>query len=100
MADVWHALSHPVRREVLALLRGGGMSAGEIGARFACTGATLSGHLRTLREADLVTVEPEGTRRVYRIKLSVAEDALAGLLGLLRYGEAGAPEERAEAPSP
>lgn len=95
MADVWHALSHPVRRDVLALLREGGMSAGEIGARFECSGATMSGHLKTLQAADLVTVEPEGTKRVYRINLSVAEDALAGLLGLLRYGEAGSEKEKA-----
>ena len=87
MSDVWHALSHPLRRQVLGLLRDRALSAGEIGARFDCTAATLSGHLKVLREAGLITVERDGTRRVHRLNLSVAEDALAGLLDLLRYEE-------------
>lgn len=86
MSDVWQALAHPVRREILALLRGGAMTAGEIGAHFTCSGATLSGHLKALREAGLATMEPDGNRRVYRINLSVAEEALAGLLDMLRVG--------------
>ena len=87
MSDVWQALSHPLRREVLTLLKRGGMSAGALGERFDCAAPTLSAHLRTLREAGLVTVEAEGNRRVYRLNASVAEDALLGLLGLLRVGE-------------
>ena len=87
MADVWRALSHPLRREVLTLLKGGGMTAGAIGGRFDCAAPTLSAHLRTLLEADLVTVEAEGSHRVYRLNATVAEDALLGLLRVLRVGE-------------
>ena len=86
--DIWQALSHPARRRVLTLLRNGVLTAGEIGAVFPFSAATLSGHLRTLREANLVSCTPEGTRRLYRLNLSVAEDALTGLLDLLRVGEA------------
>lgn len=86
MSDVWRALSHPVRREILTLLRDGARTAGELGQQFDCTGATMSVHLKVLREADLVSVERDGTKRVYRINLSVAEDALSGLLDLLRVG--------------
>ena len=98
MADVWRALSHPLRREVLTLLKGGGMTAGALGDRFDCAAPTLSAHLRTLLEADLVTVEAEGSRRVYRLNATVAEDALLGLLRMLRVGEeAGTPREGAGA---
>ena len=88
MSDVWSALSHPSRRRVLGMLREGAMTVGEIGARFEHSGATLSGHLRILREAGLVTCEADGPRRVYRLNMSVAEDALSGFLSLLRAGEA------------
>lgn len=87
MSDVWRALSHPVRRDILKLLRAGALTAGEIGEQFDCSGATLSTHLKVLREADLVSVEPDGTKRVYRINLSVAEDALSGLLQILKVGD-------------
>ena len=88
MNDIWQALAHPARRRVLAALRAGSMSAGDLGELFDFSGATLSGHLKVLREADLVSCDREGTRRIYRLNLSVAEDALAGLLDLLRTGEA------------
>ena len=87
MTDVWRALSHPLRRDVLKLLRTGALTAGELGEHFDCSGATLSTHLKALREADLVSVEPDGTKRVYRINLSVAEEALTGLLQFLKVGE-------------
>ena len=88
MKDVWQALSHPVRREILALLREGAMGAGAIGEKFDMAGASLSQHLKTLREAGLVSVEADGTARIYRLNVSVAEDALTGLLDLLGVGTA------------
>ena len=52
--DTFKALSDPVRREILTLLRKGKMSAGEIGAEFDMTGATISYHLSILKKAGLV----------------------------------------------
>ena len=48
------ALSDPVRREILSLLRRGQMAAGEIAAHFEVSGACRSHHLSVLRDAGLV----------------------------------------------
>ena len=53
-ANTFKALSDPVRREILQLLKSGRMSAGEIGSHFDMTGATISYHLNILKKADLV----------------------------------------------
>lgn len=79
---VFEALSHPVRRKVLALLKNGPMSAGELAAHFAISRPTLSVHFNKLKEADLVAVERQGTSLIYHLKTSVLEDALAGLFDL------------------
>ena len=53
-ADTFKALSDPVRRDILTMLKNGRMSAGEIGSHFDMTGATVSYHLNILKKADLV----------------------------------------------
>jgi ArsR family transcriptional regulator, repressor of sdpIR and other operons len=78
--DVFEALSHPVRREVLTLLKNGPMSAGDLAARFDLTKPTMSVHFAKLKDADLVTAERNGTSVVYHLNLSILEDALSGLL--------------------
>ncbi|UUX51854.1 metalloregulator ArsR/SmtB family transcription factor [Nisaea acidiphila] len=82
--DVYSALSSPVRRQVLGLLRERAMSAGELADEVSVSKPTLSGHLNILKGADLVTVERLGAVRLYRINLSVVEEALASLMQLLR----------------
>jgi len=84
--DVYAALSSPVRRQVLELLRDRAMTAGELADQVSVTKPTLSGHLNVLKAADLVSVERDGARLHYRINLSVAEDALAGLMDLFQLG--------------
>ena len=58
-ADTFKALSDPVRREILTMLKDGRMSAGDIGSRFDMTGATVSYHLNILKKAGLVYEEKE-----------------------------------------
>ena len=53
-AETFKALSDPVRREILILLKKGTLSAGEIGSHFDMTGATISYHLGILKKADLI----------------------------------------------
>ena len=48
------ALSDPIRREILNLLKGGRLSAGEICDHFDVTGASISRHLSVLKDADLI----------------------------------------------
>ena len=59
--------------------RGGELTAGEIAERFACSWPTTSRHLRVLEDAGLVSVEPRGRERVYRLereRLEVVRDWL------------------------
>jgi len=78
---VFEALSHPVRRQILALLKSGPMSAGELASHFDLTKPTLSVHFNKLRDAELVAVERRGTSLIYHLNMSVLEEALSGLLG-------------------
>ncbi len=70
------ALSDPVRRDILDLLKSGRLSAGEIVAHFDITGAAISRHLSILREADLIRDEREGKFIYYRLNASVLEEIL------------------------
>ncbi len=79
---VFEALSHPVRREILKLLRAGPMSAGELAGHFDLTKPTLSVHFAKLKEADLVGVERQGTSLIYHLNMSILEEALSGFLSL------------------
>lgn len=80
MSDVFEALAHPVRREILKLLRRRPMSAGELSEHFTIAKPTLSGHFAVLKNADLVTTERKGTTIIYRMNMSVMEEALAAFM--------------------
>lgn len=82
MQSVFEALSHPVRREILKLLRERAMSAGEIAERFTLAKPTLSGHFTVLKHAGLITAERRGTVILYRLNVSVMEDMLAAVIDL------------------
>lgn len=82
MNEVFEALAHPVRREILKLLRKRAMSAGELAEHFTIAKPTLSGHFAVLKNADLVTTERQGTTIMYRLNLSVMEEALAAFMAL------------------
>ena len=79
---VFEALSHPVRREILQLLRGGPMSAGALAEHFTLSKPTLSVHFAKLKEAELVAVERQGTSLIYHLNMSILEEALSGFLSL------------------
>ena len=79
---VFEALSHPVRRKVLALLKVGPLSAGELAEHFEISRPTLSVHFAKLKEAELVAVERQGTSLIYHLNTSILEQALANVLSL------------------
>lgn len=74
-ARVLDALGDPTRRAVLELLRGGERSVRELTDATSVSQPAVSQHLRVLREAGLVTVRAEGTRRLHRVDL----DGLSGV---------------------
>lgn len=86
---VFEALSHPVRRRILALLKNGPKSAGELAGGFELSKPTMSVHFAKLRDAGLVEVERQGTSLIYALNVSVLEEALAGVLDLSNFGETG-----------
>lgn len=92
MSDVFDALAHPVRRKVLKLLRKRAMSAGDLADEFDLAKPTLSGHFAVLKAADLVTTERQGTTILYRVNMSVLEEATAALMDLA--GVKGAKEPK------
>ncbi len=82
MSDVFDALAHPVRRKILKLLRRRAMSAGEIADKIDIPKPTLSGHFAVLKAADLVGTERQGTTIIYRLNMSVLEEALAAMMDI------------------
>ncbi len=70
------ALSDPVRRSILKLLKSGRLSAGEIVEHFDITGAAISRHLSVLKEADLIRDTREGKYIYYELNASVLEEIM------------------------
>ena len=76
------ALSDPIRREILNLLKDGRLSAGEICDHFPVTGASISRHLSVLKEADLIRDTREGKFIYYDLNVSVLEEIMLWITDL------------------
>ncbi len=70
------ALSDPIRREILKLLKNGRLSAGEISGHFPVSDASISRHLSVLKEADLIRDTREGKFIYYDLNTSVLEEII------------------------
>lgn len=81
-AETFKALSDPVRREILMLLKKNRMSAGDIAGNFDMTGATISYHLSILKKAELVYEQKEKNYIYYELNTSVVEDVMLWLSDL------------------
>jgi DNA-binding transcriptional ArsR family regulator len=73
------ALAHPGRRRVLHLVTGAARSSGELAEACGWTRPATSQHLKVLKDAGLVEVRKQGTRRLYRAR----EERLAQLRAFL-----------------
>lgn len=82
LSDTFKAISDPVRREILEMLRNERKSAGEIAQKFNLTNATVSYHLAQLKKADLVTETREKNFIFYELNVSVFEDVLVWIYKL------------------
>jgi len=76
------ALSDPIRREILDMLKAGRLSAGEIAEKFPVSGAAISKHLSVLKEADLIRDTREGKFIYYELNASVLEEVMLWLVAL------------------
>lgn len=81
-AETFKALSDPVRRDILTLLKKDSLSAGEIGSHFDMTGATISYHLSILKKADLVFENKQKNYIYYELNTSVVEEVMLWLADL------------------
>ena len=81
------ALSDPIRREILELLRPGRLSAGEIAEKFPVSGAAVSKHLSVLKDADLIRDAREGKFIYYELNTSVLEEVMLWITGLKGEGK-------------
>ena len=82
MQNTMKALSDPIRREILELLKSGRLSAGEIVEKFPVSGAAISKHLSVLKEADLIRDAREGKFIYYELNTSVLEEVMLWITGL------------------
>jgi ArsR family transcriptional regulator len=92
MNQAFKALADPTRREILRLLRGGEMTAGELAGRLEkqMSKPSVSHHFAVLKAADLIGSRREGQQVYYFLNTTVVEDLLAIVWGLLARGEAPA----------
>ena len=76
------ALSDPIRRQILEMLKAGRMAAGEIAEKFPVSGAAISKHLTVLKEVDLIRDAREGKFIYYELNASVLEEVMMWLVAL------------------
>jgi DNA-binding transcriptional ArsR family regulator len=67
-ADVFVVLADPTRRRLVEVLHGGERSVGDLVDEIGIAQPGVSRHLRILNEAGLVTVRPDGQRRLYSLR--------------------------------
>jgi DNA-binding transcriptional ArsR family regulator len=73
----FRALANPTRRELLRLVRDEAQPVGALAERLDVSQPAVSQHLAVLREAGLVTVEPDGRRRLYRADVAAVAELRA-----------------------
>jgi DNA-binding transcriptional ArsR family regulator len=94
MNQLFEALAHPTRREILELLKKDSMSAGAIAERFDVSKPTLSGHFAKLKDAGLIHADKDGTSIIYSLNLSVLEEVLLGFMGRMGLAPDGKDEKQ------
>lgn len=83
---MYEALSHPARRDIVALLRDADRTPGELAGLLRMPKPTLTGHLNVLKSAGLLDAERNGTSITYSLRTSVLEDAMVALMKRFKVG--------------
>ena len=76
MSETLKAISDPVRRNILEMLKKEKMTAGDIANKFNLTNSTVSYHLSYLKKADLIKEEKYKKYIYYKLNTSVFEEIL------------------------
>ncbi|HEX5184089.1 MAG TPA: metalloregulator ArsR/SmtB family transcription factor [Allosphingosinicella sp.] len=96
MNKVFEALAHPIRRDILEMLKSGSKSAGAIADAFPVSKPTMSGHFARLKEAGLIQADQRGTTILYSLNLSTLEEVLLGFMS--RIGTDGMERKQGNEP--
>ena len=81
---VFKALAHPVRLLLVDALRGGDLTFGALGEKFALDKSTVSQHLRVLVEAGLVSTRRAGRETFYRLEACCIDEFSACVTKVVR----------------
>ncbi len=79
-------MADPTRRKILTMLQEKDMTAGEIAERFEISGATVSHHLKILREAELVLTFKEKQTITYSLNTTVFQDFIKSISDMFGRG--------------
>ena len=82
MSETLKAISDPVRRNILEMLKEEKKSVGELASEFHLTGATVSYHLTQLKKAGLILETRHKNFIYYELNASVFEEVLVWIYGL------------------
>ena len=88
--ETFKALSDPMRRDILLMLRSGRMTAGDIASNFSASGATVSYHLSLLKKAGLIYETRYKNYIYYDLNASVFEELM---LWFAQFKEVGKDEK-------
>lgn len=92
---LFKALNDPTRRQILDLLRGGDLNAGDIAGQFEMSKPSISHHLDLLRQAGLVESAKQGQFITYSLNTTVLDDLLTWLMSFQKT-ETNVPENKTE----
>ncbi len=81
-SETFKALNDPIRRNILMLLKNGALSAGDIAGHFEMTGATISYHLKILKQAELIRETKVKNFIYYELNTSAVEELMLWLSAL------------------
>jgi len=84
---VFKALSDATRREILQILRGGDLTAGEIAERFAITKPSVSHHLNVLKQANLVQDVRKGQNIYYSLNTTVFQELIGWFYQIMQSSD-------------
>ena len=87
MKTLWTALMEPNRLHIVELLRDGPLTVGEITERLGLQQPQVSKHLKVLSEADIVQVQPQANRRIYKLRREPFQELEAWLHSFRRLWE-------------
>lgn len=89
MSETLKAISDPVRRKIIEILRKEKMTAGDIANKFNLTNSTVSYHLSYLKKADLIKEEKYKKYIYYKLNTSVFEEILVWIYQFGKDDEKG-----------